>query len=49
MAEPAKTEPKKDLDIGIQAGVSKLTEGRIEKTINSVIKNETGARLKTYV
>ncbi|MBT8349883.1 MAG: 4Fe-4S dicluster domain-containing protein [Deltaproteobacteria bacterium] len=49
MAEPAKTETKKDLDIGIQAGVSKLTEDRIEKTINSVIKNETGARLKTYV
>jgi Fe-S oxidoreductase len=49
MAEPAKTETKKDLDIGIQVGVSKLTEDRIEKTIKAVIKNETGARLKTYV
>ncbi|MBT8357780.1 MAG: 4Fe-4S dicluster domain-containing protein [Desulfobacterales bacterium] len=49
MAESAKTETKKNLDIGIEVGVSRLTDDRIEKTINSVIKNETGARLKTYV
>ena len=49
MAEPAKTETKKNLDIGIEVGVSRLTDDRIENTINSVIKNETGARLKTYV
>ena len=49
MAEPAKTETKKNLDIGIEVGVSRLTDDKIENTINSVIKNETGARLKTYV
>ncbi len=27
----------------------KLTRGKIEKVINGVLKNETGARLKTYV
>jgi len=49
MAEPAKTETKKNLDAGLEVGVSRLTGDRIEKVINSVIKNETGARLKIYV
>jgi len=50
MAEPAeKTEKKKDLDIGLEAGASKLTPEKIEKTINDVFENECGARFKTYV
>jgi len=49
MAEPAKSEEKTISDVGLDVGISKLTDDRIEKVINSVIKNETGARLKTYV
>jgi Fe-S oxidoreductase len=48
MAEPAEKE-KKALDEGIEVGISNLTEEKIAQVINSVIKNETGARLKTYV
>ncbi len=49
MAEPAIKEEKKELDQGIETGVSKLTEERIPEVINRVIDNETGARLKVYV
>ncbi|MDZ7581204.1 MAG: (Fe-S)-binding protein [Deltaproteobacteria bacterium] len=51
MAEPAKEKEKeqKALDEGIEVGASRLTTDQIEKVINSVIKGETGARLKTYV
>ncbi|MGD2010684.1 MAG: (Fe-S)-binding protein [Desulfobacterales bacterium] len=51
MTEPAKEKEKvkKVLDKGIEVGASRLTPERIEKVINSVIKAETGARLKTYV
>jgi len=49
MGEPAKSEEKIISDVGLDVGISKLTDDRIEKVINSVIKNETGARLKTYV
>ncbi|MCP4371854.1 MAG: (Fe-S)-binding protein, partial [Deltaproteobacteria bacterium] len=49
MAEPAKSEEKIISDVGLDVGISKLTDDQIEKVINSVIKNETGARLKTYV
>ena len=51
MTEPAKENEKvkKVLDEGIEVGASRLTPERIEKVINSVIKGETGARLKTYV
>ncbi len=47
MAEPAKSEKKIISDVGLDVGISKLTDDRIEKVINSVIKNESGARLKT--
>ena len=49
MAEPAKIEEKKVIDEGLERGAEKLTEDRIEKVINRVIKGETGARLKAYV
>jgi Fe-S oxidoreductase len=49
MTEPAKKEESKAPDQGIEIGVSSLTEGKIEAVIKSVLANETGARLKTYV
>ena len=49
MAEPAATTPKQITDEGIVRGASKLTPEKIEQVINSVLKAETGARLKTYV
>ncbi len=49
MTEPAKKEESKGLDQGIEVGASSLTEGKIEEVIRSVLENETGARLKTYV
>ena len=36
-------------DKGLEIGAAKLTEEKIEKTINRVLKGETGARLKAYV
>lgn len=36
-------------DEGIERGAEKLTPERIEKTINAVLGNEAGARLKAYV
>jgi Fe-S oxidoreductase len=50
MAEPEKkVEEKKAIDEGLERGAEKLTEDRIEKVIDRVIKGETGARLKAYV
>jgi ferredoxin len=51
MAEPAKDEQEKAAvsDQGIDVGVSRLTPEKIERVIDSVLKGETGARLKTYV
>jgi len=37
------------LDEGIERGATNLTEDHIEKVINRILKEETGARLKTYV
>jgi Fe-S oxidoreductase len=36
-------------DEGIERGAEKLTPERIEKTINAVLGNEAGSRLKAYV
>ncbi|HCU68709.1 MAG TPA: (Fe-S)-binding protein [Desulfomicrobium sp.] len=36
-------------DEGIERGAEKLTPEKIEKTINAVLGNEAGARLKAYV
>ena len=49
MTAPAENEEKKVIDEGIEVGISHLTEEKIAQVINNVIKNETGARLKTYV
>ncbi len=49
MAEASKKEENKVVDEGIDVGISRLTEERIQSVINSVIASETGARLKTYV
>jgi len=49
MAEAQKMEDAKSLDQGIEVGVSELTQEKIAAVINSVIAEETGARLKTYV
>ncbi len=50
MGEPAsKIEVKNIKDIGLDEGAARLTPERIEKVINEVIDNETGARLKVYV
>ena len=40
---------QKTTDKGIIDGIANLTDEKIEKVINQVIKDETGARLKTYV
>lgn len=52
MAEPAaKPEDKIGViyDEGLEKGTENLTEERIERVINHVLENETGARLKIYV
>jgi len=49
MAEPAVNAEEKIVDAGLDKGVARLTEERIEKVINRVITSETGARLKIYV
>ncbi len=36
-------------DEGIEKGIERLTQQRIDQVINHVLKNEVGARLKTYV
>ena len=35
-------------DFGIQSGALKLTPEHIEKTVNDVLNNETGARVRIY-
>ncbi len=49
MAEPAQKEKKAVLDEGLVTGTARLTPEKIEKVVNSVLKGETGARLKIYV
>ena len=49
MTEPTSDEIKKDPDQGLAVGIGRLTDAKIEKVINAVIKGETGARLKAYV
>lgn len=50
MGEPASNiEVKIIKDMGLDEGAALLTSERIEKVINEVIDNETGARLKVYV
>ena len=51
MAEPAEKEEteKKVSDDGLEIGAKNLTEERIKKVINRVLKGESGARLKAYV
>ena len=49
MADPAVNIAKQITDEGLVGGASKLTPKKIEQVINSVLKAETGARLKTYV
>lgn len=49
MAEPAANTTKQITDEGLVRGAAKLTPEKIEQVINSVIDNETGARLRTYV
>ncbi len=47
MGEPAETQ--KTEDKGLEVGAERLTEDKIEKVINRVLKGESGARLKAYV
>ena len=49
MAEAAIKQKKKILDEGLEVGVQNITEERIAKVINRVLKGESGARLKAYV
>ena len=49
MAEPSRKEATKVVDDGIDVGISRLTEEKIQSVINGVIDSETGARLKAYV
>ena len=49
MAESAETETKQVIDEGLESGLSRLTEDKIQNAINSVLKGEAGARLKAYV
>ena len=49
MAELAKQIENKVVDEGLEIGAQNLTEERIEKVINKVLKEESGARLKAYV
>jgi len=49
MNEPAKQVDEIILDEGIDMGLARLTEDRIEQTILRVLNDETGARLKVYV
>ena len=48
MGEPELQE-KKILDEGIEKGLARLTDERIEAVVNRVLKGEAGARLKAYV
>jgi len=42
-------ETQKNLDVGLDKGIERLTDARIEEVINKVLNNETGARFKAYV
>jgi hypothetical protein len=42
-------EEKKTIDEGLEIGAQNLTEERIAKVINRVLKGESGARLKAYL
>jgi Fe-S oxidoreductase len=48
MGEP-EVQEEKVLDDGIEKGVAKLTDEKIEKVVNRVLRGEAGARLKAYV
>ncbi|MBI9082448.1 MAG: (Fe-S)-binding protein [Desulfobacterales bacterium] len=48
MGEP-EVQEEKVLDDGIEKGVARLTDEKIEKVVNRVLKGEAGARLKAYV
>ena len=50
MADPSKKEAQHSIvDEGIDTGIARLTDEKIQSVINNVIDAETGARLKTYV
>ncbi|MBW2216282.1 MAG: (Fe-S)-binding protein [Deltaproteobacteria bacterium] len=49
MAEPSTQETPEIIDQGLEKGAEKLTEDKIQQVINSVLKQEAGARLKAYV
>lgn len=49
MAESVEKIKKQLVDKGIEQGIEDLTPEKIEKTINKVLKSETGARFKAYV
>jgi Fe-S oxidoreductase len=49
MAEPSTKETQEIIDEGLEMGAEKLTDDKIEQVINSVLKQEGGARLKAYV
>jgi len=49
MSEPATQETQKIVDEGLIKGAEKLTEDKIQQVIKNVLKQEAGARLKTYV
>jgi len=49
MAELAEEIEEKIIDAGLDKGAERLTKDKIEKVVNAVLENETGARLKMYV
>ncbi len=49
MSESVTQEVQEIYDEGLEKGAEKLTEDRIQQVINNVLKQEAGARLKTYV
>lgn len=49
MAHTVKKEYGKIVDVGLENGIDKLTDDKIEAVINDVFRGETGARLKSYV
>ena len=49
MPEPAERVEQVIEDPGLDQGAARLTPEKIRKTINRVLKGETGARLKVYV
>ncbi len=47
--QPAQQSETTTRDEGIETGIAKLSVDQIEQVVNSVLKGETGARLKAYV